>query len=149
MQLGVTIPLADLETMRQHLERMPLKNIVFQMRVGLGGYRNNGEEWDFRSPTTFGILERNTSVHRQTGKARPRLRQVWNVMLLTSSGGKGSPVSGQRGMLLRLAKYGLDERNLLTCSGGEEAPVYEQTGMCSCLVDYDMEATDLFRRQCS
>lgn len=51
MQLGVKITEEDMQILRDTLKRVKMfGEAKAQMKKGLDGYKNNGEEWDFGSP---------------------------------------------------------------------------------------------------
>lgn len=68
MQLGASISIEDLDTVRQTLTRTPMYDEAkAQMENGLNGYKSNGEKWDFESPGIEETADELASSDKQSG----------------------------------------------------------------------------------
>ncbi|KAL8865057.1 MAG: hypothetical protein Q9198_009497 [Flavoplaca austrocitrina] len=96
MRLGSTIPADDLAQVTQTLKETPMyKEAKEQLELGLAGYKNNGEPWDFQSKSIVDAA--NASITNEQ-PAAPGGFQMLNVMEKWSFRPQGGPNDMKKGM---------------------------------------------------
>lgn len=69
MTLGSTIPAEDLAQVNQTLKQTPMyKEAKGQLELGLAGYKNNGEPWDFQSKSIIDAANASSTNEQPAGE---------------------------------------------------------------------------------
>ena len=92
MQLGASISIEDLDTVRQTLTRTPMYDEAkAQMEKGLDGYKSNGEKWDFENPGLQETANKLPTSDKQSGGEYLDSASICSaqIMLTESDNGKG------------------------------------------------------------